>query len=97
MTAFFVAQVDVKNPEKFQEYGLKAGETIKTHGGSVLVRGKLARMLTEGNGAKATAVIQFPDLDAVDAWFGSDAYQALIPLRQEAADMQIAVYEVPAA
>jgi uncharacterized protein (DUF1330 family) len=38
-------------------------------------------------------VIRFPDLKAVDGWYASAAYQALIPLRQEAADMDLLSYE----
>ena len=34
-------------------------------------------------------VIRFPDQAAVDGWYGSAAYQALIPLRQQAADLEL--------
>ena len=29
------------------------------------------------------------------AWYASDAYQAIIPLREEAADMTITTYDAP--
>ena len=32
------------------------------------------------------------DVAAVDAWYGSPAYQALVALRDEAADVSIACY-----
>jgi len=34
-----------------------------------------------------TVVIRFPDAASVDGWYQSAAYQALIPLRSEAADL----------
>jgi uncharacterized protein (DUF1330 family) len=38
-------------------------------------------------------VIRFPDAQALDDWYSSDAYQALIPLRTEAADVDLINYE----
>ncbi|WP_263067590.1 DUF1330 domain-containing protein [Halomonas sp. 7T] len=40
-----------------------------------------------------TVVIRFPDIEAVDEWFHSDAYQQLIPLRTQAADVDLISYE----
>ena len=39
-----------------------------------------------------TVVIRFPDADTVDAWYNSPEYQALIPLRQQAADLDLVVF-----
>ena len=39
-----------------------------------------------------TVVIRFPDADAAENWFRSSAYQALIPLRMEAADVDLISY-----
>jgi uncharacterized protein (DUF1330 family) len=38
-------------------------------------------------------VIRFPNLAAANGWFMSDAYQALIPLREQAADVLLTSYE----
>ena len=97
MTAFFLARAEIKDPAKFQEYGQKAGPTIKHYGGEFLVRGKLTELLTEGSASTVAAVAKFPDAEAAAAWYRSPDYQALIPLRDEAADMTIAVYEDPTA
>jgi uncharacterized protein (DUF1330 family) len=37
-------------------------------------------------------VLRFPAAAAADAWFQSAAYQALIPLRQEAAEVDLISY-----
>jgi uncharacterized protein (DUF1330 family) len=39
-----------------------------------------------------SVVIRFPDADAVNGWFNSPAYQALIPLREQAAEMVLVSY-----
>ena len=38
-------------------------------------------------------VIRFPSVAAANSWFTSPAYQALIPLRQQAADVVLTSYE----
>jgi uncharacterized protein (DUF1330 family) len=38
-------------------------------------------------------VIRFASLADADGWFKSEAYQALIPLRQEAAVLILTTYE----
>jgi uncharacterized protein (DUF1330 family) len=38
-------------------------------------------------------VIRFPSLEAADGWHYSAAYQALIPLRMQAADVVLLSYE----
>ena len=39
------------------------------------------------------ALFEFPSATAVDAWYESDAYQALIPNRDEAAYVTVVVLE----
>ncbi len=96
MSAFFVATVTVKNGEKFQEYAKRATKTIAEHGGELVIRGQLDSVLTGDAHHQAVGIVKFPDKDALAAWYGSAAYQALIPLRDEAADVTLATYSIPA-
>jgi uncharacterized protein (DUF1330 family) len=40
-----------------------------------------------------TVVLRFPDAESVAGWHCSAAYQALIPLRREAAEVLLVSYE----
>lgn len=95
MKAFFVAAVTVKDPAKFQEYAEKAGATFAAHGGEPVLRGKVNGALVGATDHQAVGIVKFPNQDALAAWFGSAEYQALIPLRDQAADMTITTYSVP--
>lgn len=95
MTAFFVATATVKDPKKFQEYAQKAGETLAPHQGELVLRGKLDNVLAGPADHQTVGIIKFPNQDALKAWFHSGAYQAIVPLRDEAADMTIVSYVVP--
>lgn len=95
MKAFFVAQVTVKNTEKFQQYAKQAGASMEPFGGQVITKGKLSRSLAGDMAHENIAIVSFPDSAQLDAWFNSDAYQHLIPLRDEAADMILSSYSSP--
>jgi uncharacterized protein (DUF1330 family) len=75
------------------EYRGKVPETLAPWGAELVFRGKqvttLAGECTHGD----IVIIRFPSLAAVNDWFASPAYQSLIPLREQAADMILVVYE----
>ena len=95
MSAFLIASVTVKDAEKFQQYGEQAAKTFSTYSGEVLAKGKFAGVYTGATEHHAAAVFQFPSLALMDEWYHSSEYQALIPLRDEAADIAFDRYEVP--
>lgn len=96
MTAFFIVTTSVKDPEAYQAYTKSVGPTLAPFGGKAVLRGKADGVLAGVLTHQLVGIIEFPDLDALKAWHGSEAYQALIPLRSKAADMTITTYTVPA-
>ncbi len=95
MRAFFVAAAKVRDAEKFAQYAGKAGASMKPFGGEVVVRGRLSEVLAGEGDHNGVGVVGFPDFESLMAWYASPAYQAIIPLRDEAAEVTIHAYEVP--
>lgn len=91
--AYVVGHITVKNPDKWAEYRGRVPDTLAPWGAELVFRGRQVAVLAGGNRHADIVVIRFPGLAAVDGWFSSPAYQALIPLRQEAADVDLLVYE----
>ena len=58
-----------------------------------MFRGKRAEVLTGKHGYSDTVVIRFPSASAIGDWYRSPAYQALISLREQAAEMVLIGYE----
>ena len=50
-------------------------------------------MLSGSHKHNDTVVIKFPDKEAVNGWYSSPEYRALIPLRKEAAEIELIVFE----
>lgn len=97
MGAFVVVHVDVKDPEKFKAYGEGARPTVAAHGGEFILRGKVADVFAGSHAHKNAVVIRFPDQAAAKGWYESPEYQALIPNRDEAADMVFISFDEPPA
>ena len=95
MTAFFIANVTVKNPEKMAQYGEAAAKTFPAYGGELFLKGKRLEDLAGSADHQMAVIVKFPDSQNLNNWYKSDEYQALIPLREEAADMTLVSHEVP--
>jgi uncharacterized protein (DUF1330 family) len=87
MKAFFIAHVNITDPEKFQQYAKAAGKSMQPYNGQVVTKGKLVKQLAGEQVYENVSIVSFPDQESLDNWFHSDAYQALIPLRDKAADI----------
>ena len=93
MAACVIGHITVKNAEKWVEYRSKVPATLIPWGGEVIFRGRQVAVLS-GKGPHADAVvIRFPDAAAAAGWYASPAYQALIPVREQAANIVLVSYE----
>ena len=92
-TAYVVGHLTVKNAEKWAEYRNQVPATLEPWGAELVFRGKQVAILAGEHPHTDIVVIRFPDKEAVNNWHSSPAYQTLIPLRQQAADMILISYE----
>lgn len=93
MSAYVIGHITVKDAEKWEAYRRQVPATLEPWHGEVVFRGRLAVVLAGEHRHSDAVVIQFPDRDALQAWYRSAEYQALIPLRNEAADIVLISYD----
>jgi len=91
--AYIIGHITVKDTEKWLEYRNQVPATLTPWNGELVFRGALSSVLAGNHAHKDTVVIRFPDLSALNAWHASPQYQALLPLRQAAADIDLLAYE----
>ena len=90
--AYVVGQMTVKHPEKWAQYRSQVLATLLPFGGELVFRGEQVQSFSGVNPHPDIVVIRFPSLGDAQGWHSSAAYQALIPLRQEAADVVLVTY-----
>jgi uncharacterized protein (DUF1330 family) len=92
-SAYVIGHIIVKDAERWAEYRGRVPATLAPWGAELVCRGKRLSALSGEHAHTDSVVIRFPDADAVNNWFNSPAYQALIPLREQAAEMVLVSYE----
>ena len=91
-TALWIAHVHVTDPEAYGRYAKGATEAIAAHAGVFLARGGRYVQL-EGNDRARNVVARFPSLEAAEACYRSDAYQAALAHAKGAAVRDLVVVE----
>lgn len=91
--AYVVGQMTVKNETKWADYRGQVLATLKPFGGELVFRGNQVKALSGECPHADIVVIRFASLADADGWHNSAAYQALISLRTEAADVVLTTYE----
>ncbi len=83
MAAYVIAQFDVHDVDMYYEYSSKVFSTLKEFGGRIMAANDAE--VREGTIPHLRTIVgEFPSLEQARAWYDSDAYQAIIGLRQNA-------------
>lgn len=87
MKAYAIAQLsNVRMGPAIVAYLEGIDATLAPFGGKFIIHGGPIDSPEGPAPAEAVIVIEFPDMAAASAWYKSEAYQAILPLRTENAD-----------
>ncbi len=81
MSAYVLANLEVKNPEDYQEYVRRNSLIVPRYGGRFVARGGTCDVLEGDWDAYRVVLIEFPDCEAARAWYNSPEYQEILPIR----------------
>jgi uncharacterized protein (DUF1330 family) len=84
MPAYVIFDIHVDDPDAYAPYRGPAGESVKAHGGRYLARGGACDVLEGEWDVDRLVVLEFPSMERARAWYESDEYQAVAPIRQGA-------------
>lgn len=84
MPAYMIAQLVFTDEAHIKEYRERVGPLIRKHGGRQLAGAKPAKKL-EGDWdlPDRAVVLEFPSLEAAQAWYDDPEYAPLIAMRQK--------------
>lgn len=85
MAAYVIYQGEVLDPQRYEEYKIKAAASIAAAGGRYLVRGGDIEPLEGDPPAGRTVVLEFPTLQAATDWYRGEEYAAARKIREKAA------------
>lgn len=90
---YLIGHITVKQPAQWVAYCAQVPDTLAPWGASIVFRGQKTAVLNGHHPQTLTVVIRFPNAASVAGWHDSPAYQALIPLRDAAADVVLLSYD----
>jgi uncharacterized protein (DUF1330 family) len=85
MAAYYIVEIDIQDPARFEEYRSKVPATIERYGGKYLVRGGRLETLEGEWRPKRIVVLEFPSIEQAKRWYDSEEYRPLKELRRRTA------------
>jgi len=93
MAGYLIANIEVKDPAKFEEYRQKVVPVIKKFGGRYLVRGGDVRRLEGNLPLKRVVVLEFPTVEAAQRFYDSAEYRPILDLRLASTQSDVMVVQ----
>lgn len=83
MAAYVIAQVNVKDPERYADYRTMVPASLEKYGGKFIARGGQTEVM-EGDYhlPGRLVIIEFPSYERAKEWWSSEEYRAAKELRQ---------------
>jgi len=92
-SAYLLANVEVTDPQQYEEYKRLSTIAMKAHGAEVCVRGGAVQVLEGDWTPGRTVLLKFPTLEQARAFYDSPEYAAAKKAREGAAVMRMVLIE----
>jgi uncharacterized protein (DUF1330 family) len=91
MSAYIVVEVEVHDPDRYEDYKAMVPPSLEAYGGRFLVRGGKVETLEGDWSPRRFVMVEFPSLEKAKAWWASEEYAEAKALRQATARTQMIV------
>lgn len=85
MSAYVIANIDVRDPARYADYVKLTPATIAPFGGRFIARGGKSERLEGDTAANRIVILEFDTYEQAKAWYDSEGYRAARAVRQSAA------------
>jgi uncharacterized protein (DUF1330 family) len=93
MPAFVVVDIEITDPEKYEEYKKLAPPAVAAYGGKYVARGGRTVTLEGGWEPGRLVILQFDSVEQAEAWWNSEEYAAAKMLRHASSRSRMVVVE----
>ena len=89
MPAYVIGEVEITDPQAYQEYAQRVPETIAKHGGRSLARGGAVETKEGDWNPERVVVLEFPTMDQARRWYHSPEYGPVLAIRLKCAKAKL--------
>lgn len=93
MPAYLISQIEVHDPQGYEEYRKLVGASLAKYGGKFVVRGGKIEVLEGTWAPKRVVICEFESADRAREWYHSAEYKPAMDVRQKTASAQIIVVD----
>ena len=93
MSAYLYGNITIHDIALYDQYRVQVPAIITKYGGRYLVRGGVAEVVEGDLNAQRQVILEFPDMDALKAFYFSVEYKPMIAIRKRAATGSIVLIE----
>ncbi len=93
MPAYIVAEVEVLDPQRYEQYKKMVPASLAEYGGRFLGRGGNVETLEGDWSPKRLVILEFPSVEKARSWWNSEAYEEAKALRQATARTRMILAE----
>jgi uncharacterized protein (DUF1330 family) len=93
MPAYIIVEVDVHNPEEYEDYKKLTGPSLVNYGGKFIVRGGQTETLEGDWNPGRIVVLEFPTKEQAKTWWSSPEYTPAKEIRQRNATTRMILVE----
>jgi uncharacterized protein (DUF1330 family) len=93
MAAYIIGEVEITDPDGYEEYRRLVPSSIAQYGGTFLARGGKVDVLEGDWEPKRLVILEFESAERARAWWASEEYRDAKQIRQRTATSRLIVVE----
>ena len=93
MPAILIADIDVQDSDQYRAYREANPDIVNRFGGRYLALGGEVKVLEGDWHPRRTVIIEFPDMAALTAFYESEEYAKIRPIRWASAESRLVAFE----
>ena len=93
MSAYLIVDIEVTDPQAYDDYRSQVPPLVEKYGGKYLVRGGAFEILEGDWTLNRLVVLEFPTIKAAKDFYDSDEYQPVKAIRLKATNSNLVLVE----
>jgi len=93
VAAYVIVEIDILDPERYEEYKKLAGATVEKYGGKYIVRGGKTEVLEGDWQPKRIVVLKFESMQRAKDWLKCEEYREPRKMRHRTAKTNMILVE----
>jgi len=93
MPAYLISQIDIHDPQGYEDYRKLVGASLARYGGRFIARGGRIDVLEGSWNPRRVVICEFDSLERARQWYESAEYRPAMAIRQKTSTASIIVVD----